>query len=927
MSKRTQSSSASGEGAGHEARKQRVESLLKDWKYKEAVAELRKLSAVPELGGYVKEKLALAKKGPAEAKANADALARTAKKLVDEYDFQGAVDLLDGFPKAYRTSAFQQVQRLASTRAEEVADREFAVEQLLLNREYESLKQPVEELLEVQPTNRLGKKIKAAMEGTVKAGSRLDVHGTTVELDEIRSSSGGVFAGFLPIVLVVVLLAGGATWGLMHLLWAAPGLTANFTIADELLDGTYEFLVDGEVRDPEVMVNGLAGLRPGVHEIVVRKDGEELAKVNVDIPAENPPTIHIALVGDRVVVSTQVPKDDGVQVADGDEAGGTDTLATAAPITIQANKKDGFPVGPVAAGTKIELQYVSGKWKGWGSQPDISPDKTDGRGDGTCHLVLADLGDGSGDGTVLVTVPEGTAQTPFEHVLAADAQNLVLRIKDRGDGWDDNPGAVNYKVLVDGKSLGSSADGTPIVVDLTVENAKEPGRYHQWKIQPKQAGLYTLITDDDVEKVEVVVHSGWGVGSHPGPAGHLEVNGTSVLRALTGKGTAHFNVENGITGKTFNTENESYRRATDITGLLKSGANTVRYRHEGYVPWGLHFRVTRRGEPSTTVDHGVPGVPTGLTIAYQTKNYSGREWGPVRFSNDGRLWMTLDGEHARIWETETGDFVQKIKVGYPKLKGPFYGAFDAANEKVVFTGSPSEPVYVFNVRTGLQLASHALPSRVTSHHTLDIDSNRLLFKDGTRLMAMDLATGRSTVLGDVPSGLGGRFAVNPGGTVGLLAGTEGRNLVRNMETGADMGSVAGLGRDQLEAWGVSNDGSTALVRQNSDAVVLDLATMSVRSRFQHHGGKGEFAMDGTGKWLLTNGSFLQGMPPKEAEKTLCIWSTSDSSKPLVTLKASEPKLFFKSREQAIFFSVSPDGRYAATVGHKGETVVYRVEGT
>ncbi len=357
-----------------------VEALLEGWRYKEAIAVLRKLSQEASLGSWVKEMLLRAKKGPAEARANAGALARTARKLVAEYDYAAAVELLDDFPKEYRTKEFVAVGREAKQKAEDVADREFAIEQQLLNRQYDQLKKPVAELLEVQPTNRLAKRLKAAMEGTVKAGARLDVHGTTVELDEMRPASGGVFAGFLPIAIVVVLLTGGATWGLMHFLWAAPSLVATFEIDDELLDGSYEFLVDGNVREPKVMQQGLAGLAPGLHEIVVRRDGEVVAKVNVEIPADDPPTIFIGLVDGAVVVSTERP--DNTSVADADDPDGDADEGVGSHLA-----DDAFAVAPFDAATAQRLQ------KGWAAKLGVPVERTLEVGPSTMTFVLIPPGE------------------------------------------------------------------------------------------------------------------------------------------------------------------------------------------------------------------------------------------------------------------------------------------------------------------------------------------------------------------------------------------------------------------------------------------------------------------------------------------------------------------------------------------------------
>jgi len=116
-------------------------------------------------------------------------------------------------------------------------------------------------------------------------------------------------------------------------------------------------------------------------------------------------------------------------------------------VTIPANSEKGFVIGPVKKGTKLGLQYVSGKWKGWGSIPDICPDKTDGRGGSTCLLaVVAFTRDGRAQRLTLV--PQGTKQKPFIFEIPQDVEQLVLRINGRDNKWRGNPGKVVYNVAV-----------------------------------------------------------------------------------------------------------------------------------------------------------------------------------------------------------------------------------------------------------------------------------------------------------------------------------------------------------------------------------------------------------------------------------------------------------------------------------------------
>ena len=86
--------------------------------------------------------------------------------------------------------------------------------------------------------------------------------------------------------------------------------------------------------------------------------------------------------------------------------------------------------------------------KGWGRRADICPDKTDGRGDGRCHLAVVAFPGKASSGDVVQVVPEGTSEKPFVYHVDRDFDELVLRINDNDGNWDDNPGQVQYKLKV-----------------------------------------------------------------------------------------------------------------------------------------------------------------------------------------------------------------------------------------------------------------------------------------------------------------------------------------------------------------------------------------------------------------------------------------------------------------------------------------------
>jgi hypothetical protein len=126
-----------------------------------------------------------------------------------------------------------------------------------------------------------------------------------------------------------------------------------------------------------------------------------------------------------------------------------DTVPTVSRVvTIPANSAKGYVIGPVARGTKITLQYVSGSWKAWGSRGDICPDKTGGRGGSTCLLAIVAFDSEGKTPQLLTVVSQGTRTTPFSYQVPQDVPLLVLRIKGKGNKWSGNPGRVRYNLTV-----------------------------------------------------------------------------------------------------------------------------------------------------------------------------------------------------------------------------------------------------------------------------------------------------------------------------------------------------------------------------------------------------------------------------------------------------------------------------------------------
>lgn len=130
------------------------------------------------------------------------------------------------------------------------------------------------------------------------------------------------------------------------------------------------------------------------------------------------------------------------------QPGSASQTARQLKATVPANSPDAFAIGDVRKGTKISLQYVSGKWKCEGRIAQHSPDETkDERVTDKDRLVISLPSTGGKAGDILAIVPGGTAKKPFVFEADKDYPGLVLRIHDYND-FGSNPGSVEYNAKV-----------------------------------------------------------------------------------------------------------------------------------------------------------------------------------------------------------------------------------------------------------------------------------------------------------------------------------------------------------------------------------------------------------------------------------------------------------------------------------------------
>lgn len=116
------------------------------------------------------------------------------------------------------------------------------------------------------------------------------------------------------------------------------------------------------------------------------------------------------------------------------------------PIVIQANKKVGFMIGSIPAGSSLVFQYVDGVWKGWGMAATENPDSPKQERGETCRLALFEKVNGK---EILVSViPAGTKNKPFVFNSPRRLTEAYVRIND-GDGqFANNPGNVRYSIFI-----------------------------------------------------------------------------------------------------------------------------------------------------------------------------------------------------------------------------------------------------------------------------------------------------------------------------------------------------------------------------------------------------------------------------------------------------------------------------------------------
>ena len=116
----------------------------------------------------------------------------------------------------------------------------------------------------------------------------------------------------------------------------------------------------------------------------------------------------------------------------------TRDLAEPPIVRILATNERGYVIGRVHKGEKLVLQYISGKWKGWGMLPTESPDKNVFENNDRCRLVLCNK-PAQDAPEVLKVIPQDTATTPFELTFDKDYQDCFLRINDTDGDFLTNP--------------------------------------------------------------------------------------------------------------------------------------------------------------------------------------------------------------------------------------------------------------------------------------------------------------------------------------------------------------------------------------------------------------------------------------------------------------------------------------------------------
>jgi len=212
--------------------------------------------------------------------------------------------------------------------------------------------------------------------------------------------------------------------------------SGDYEIAQiDLKAGTFSAKLNGQVRTfrvrpaVETTINGIKGtfeeLEPGM-------------KVKVTL-AEPGVASRLVATGLRTLPSPSAAKT---------STGATTQPARQVKAAVAANNPDGFPVGDARKGTKISIQYVSGKWKHDGHIAQWNPDSDEPKvGDANRLCVSLPASDGKA-GDVLAIVPAGSSKRPFIYEADKDYPGLVLRINDDDGSFGGNPGNTEWNVKI-----------------------------------------------------------------------------------------------------------------------------------------------------------------------------------------------------------------------------------------------------------------------------------------------------------------------------------------------------------------------------------------------------------------------------------------------------------------------------------------------
>lgn len=115
---------------------------------------------------------------------------------------------------------------------------------------------------------------------------------------------------------------------------------------------------------------------------------------------------------------------------------------------VPANSPDAYSIPGLRKGSRLSLAYTKGKWKSWGHIPSATPDDAEGEMIEYCRMVIALPSKGGRAGQVLAVVPAGTQQQPFVFRVEQDYPALVLRINDKDNTYETNPGGVEYDLEI-----------------------------------------------------------------------------------------------------------------------------------------------------------------------------------------------------------------------------------------------------------------------------------------------------------------------------------------------------------------------------------------------------------------------------------------------------------------------------------------------